>query len=45
MEVENPACYCLECNWQGHDDDLFDDIVLDRSVCPQCHSDQIVYTE
>lgn len=44
-EPENPACYCLSCNWSGHDEDLFEDVVLGFCVCPQCHSEEIVYTE
>lgn len=44
-EIENPACYCLFCNWSGQEDDLFEDIVRGFSVCPQCLGEDIVFTE
>lgn len=45
QDMENPACYCLYCNWAGHEDDLFEDIVRGFSVCPQCYDEAIVFTE
>lgn len=42
---DDPACYCLYCNWHGQESDLFDDIVRGFAVCPQCLGEDIVFTE
>lgn len=42
-EEENEPCYCLSCDWSGHEAELVEKPLLIFLTCPKCGSTDIVY--
>ena len=37
-EMDNQECRCLNCNWEGKVNELKDDIVYGKDICPNCNN-------